>query len=315
MNQPDDADQHGGAGTGPASQQAAAAAGFSWPSATSSAVAPGQQTAATSGFDWSRQAKVSRPPQLPLPAPAGSTQLATPSAAPPSPPTPPPQPLPVSPHGSTAAASPIQPGYQHTQPSVCGPMTVSPASATTRLLERAKENDQQALATLFGQFIPNHEQIVDSQYLGVLGMWGVGTHSFAALTTNRIASIDVSIFGRVCYQDGALECINSSVVAQPSLLLLYLYVGAYCAWFTFLSVVFWFIYYAVAVLVVLLGILLFPIFIRLYYRFNKNGLVLWVREGLSIFVFVDRKRMINAKRFYRLFCDQREERLRTVGQP
>jgi hypothetical protein len=65
----------------------------------------------------------------------------------------------------------------------------------------------------------------------------------------------------------------------------------------------------------LLGVLLLPIIVRLYYRFNKSGLVLWVREGISIVVFIDRKRMINAKRFYRLFCDQREERLRAVGQP
>jgi hypothetical protein len=67
--------------------------------------------------------------------------------------------------------------------------------------------------------------------------------------------------------------------------------------------------------VVLLGLLLLPVAVRHYYRFNKSGLLLWVREGISIFVFIDRKRMINAKRFYRLCCDQREERLRAVGQP
>jgi len=309
VKQPDDAGQLGGAGTGPAPQQAPAAAGFSWPSATSSAVAPGQQTAATSGFEWSRVAKVSRPPQMPLPAPAGSTQLSTPSAAQPSPPTPPTQPLPVNPSGLTAATSPLQ----HTQPLVYGPTATHPA--TTSLLDRAKANDQQALATLFGQFIPSHEQIVDSQYLGVLGMWGIGTHSFAALTTHRIAAIDVSIFGRVRYQDGALECINSSVVAQPSLLGLYLYVGSFFAFFAFFGIAGWSIHPVVAVLVVLLGVLLLPIILRHYYRFNKNGLELWVREGISIVVFIDRKRMINAKRFYRLFCDQREERLRAVGQP
>jgi hypothetical protein len=220
------------------------------------------------------------------------------------------QPHPIGPSGSTAAASTIRLGYQHTQPSAHGPTAAS--SSTASLLDRAKANDEQALATLFGQFIPNHEQIIDSQYLGVLGMWGVGTHSFAAVTTHRIASIRISILGHVHYQDGALEYINSSLLVQPSLLILYLYAGTISVFF---GIVGWFIHPVVAVLAVLLSILLLPITVRLYYRFNKSGLVLWVREGISIVVFIDRKRMINAKRFYRLCCDQREERLRVVGQP
>ena len=190
------------------------------------------------------------------------------------------------------------------------------SSPTASLLDRAKANDEQALATLFGQFIPNHEQIIDSQYLGVLGMWGVGMHSFAAVTTHRIASIRISILGNVHYQDGALEYINSSALTQPSLLSLYLYMGAYFAFFAFFGI-FGLFRSSVAMVLgaVLLSVLLLPIILRLYYRFNKSGLMLWVREGISIIVVIDRKRMINAKRFYRLCCDQREERLRTVGQP
>ena len=317
MKQYDDADQLGEAGTGPAPQQAPTTAGFSWSSAKPSAPPPSQQTAAqgptttgptTGRFGWSPPTKVARPQQM-LPPP-GSTQPSAPSASAPFPHTRPAQPPPVSPNGSTAAASTIQLGYQHTQPSAHGPTAVS--SSTASLLDRAKANDEQALATLFGQFISNHEQIIDSQYLGVLGMWGVGMHSFAAVTTHRIASIRISIFGRVHYQDGALEYINSSELGQPSLLGLYLCMGAF---FAFFSIVCWSLPSVVAALVVLLGLLFLPIAVRLYYRFNKSGLVLWVREGISIFVFIDRKRMINAKRFYRLCCDQREERLRAIGQP
>jgi hypothetical protein len=232
VKQYDDGDQLGEAGTGPAPQQAPTAAGFSWSSAKPSAPPPSQQTAAqgptttgptTGRFGWSPPTKVARPQQM-LP-PTGSTQPSAPSASAPFPHTRPAQPPPVSPNGSTAAASTIQLGYQHTQPSAHGPTAVS--SSTASLLDRAKANDEQALATLFGQFISNHEQIIDSQYLGVLGMWRFGMHSFAAVTTHRIASIRISIFGRVHYQDGALECINSSELGQPSLLGLYLYMGSF----------------------------------------------------------------------------------------
>jgi hypothetical protein len=185
---------------------------------------------------------------------------------------------------------------------------------TSSVLDRAKANDEQALATLFGQFIPNHEQIIDSQYLGVLGIWGFGTHSFVAVTTQRIASIRISIFGRVHYQDGILEHINSSALVQPSLLSLYLYAAAIAIVSVFFSIAGWFIYPLVAVLVILFSILFLPTVIRLYCRFYKSGLLFWVREGVPVYIFIDRKRMSNAKRFYRLCCNQREERVRDVGK-
>ena len=61
--------------------------------------------------------------------------------------------------------------------------------ATGSVRDRAIAGDKEALETLFGQFIPNDEEVVDSRYLGVLGVWGFGTHSFAAITPNRVAAL------------------------------------------------------------------------------------------------------------------------------
>ena len=180
------------------------------------------------------------------------------------------------------------------------------------LLDRAKTDDPEALATMFAQFLPTGEQVVESHYLGVMGMWGVGTHSFAAVTARRVASLRISLLGGVEYQDGSLDYVNSAAVFQPSKVMLYVYAG-------FISLVFFIlgfaIHPAVSILFLILSVLALPLTVRLYYRLNKSGIVLWVREGLYVYAFVDRKRMRLANELYRRCTDLREARLRSLGHP
>jgi hypothetical protein len=53
--------------------------------------------------------------------------------------------------------------------------------------------------------------------------------------------------------------------------------------------------------------------VRLYYAFNKCGLLWAVREGLWVYAFTNRGRMNVANRLYRRIVDVRERRVREVG--
>jgi hypothetical protein len=163
---------------------------------------------------------------------------------------------------------------------------------------------------MFGQFLSADEPLVAAQYMGVLGFWGVGVHSWAGVTKRRVVSLRISIFGGLVYQDAALEYTNSAAVFQPSKVTLYVFVAAisFFAWGFGYA-----IHPAVSILTLLLSTLLLPITARVYYRFKKSGLVVSVREGISAYVFIDRKRMRIANELYRTTMSMREERLRAVG--
>uniref|UniRef100_UPI001C20E012 hypothetical protein n=1 Tax=Modestobacter excelsi TaxID=2213161 RepID=UPI001C20E012 len=200
------------------------------------------------------------------------------------------------------------------------------------VLARAKADDGRALEILFAQFIPSGEDIVETRYMGVMGLWGIGTHSFAAVTTERVASLKIGLFGAVTYQDGSLEYINGSVVSQPSRLKLYLPAVLWVLIPSAIVLAYWLTYAAlgravlvgtggtfvsavVTLLVLAVVLVLVPVVLKLTYRFVKSGLVLWVREGLSVFIFIDRRRMTLANRFYRLCAELRDERIREIGHP
>jgi hypothetical protein len=184
-------------------------------------------------------------------------------------------------------------------------------------MARAKADDARALEILFAQFVPPGEQIVETRYMGVMGLWGIGTHSFAAVTTQRVASLRIGLLGALAYQDGSLEYINSSAIFQPSRLRLYLpaamwVLGVFVFAFSY-SVLFGAVLFPLLTLVI--GLLLVPLVVRITYRFVKSGLVLWVREGLAMAVFIDRRRIALANRFYRLSSELRDERIREIGHP
>lgn len=190
--------------------------------------------------------------------------------------------------------------------------SAAPQLQGTNLLTRAKAGDFAAISTMFAQFLPADEPLLSGDYLGVLGVWGIGIHSFSGVTARHVVSLRLSLLGGVTYQDGALEYVNSAVIFQPSKLTLYIYGFAYIVLFAVFG-------YTVAPLMAIAGVLLAllasPIAIRMYYRLHKSGLVVWIREGVGIYVFIDRKRMLAANQLYRTSMDLREERLRAVGHP
>jgi hypothetical protein len=186
------------------------------------------------------------------------------------------------------------------------------------LLRRAKSDDPSAVVTMFKQFVPADEDIVHADYFGIQGIWWFGLHSFACLTSRRVASLRVGRFGEVIYQDGFLEYINSGVVYQPSRLVLFL-VG-------FLIILAGVVYagscfvtfpapqsFLLAIAVLLLTLLLIVVWVRVFYRLVKCGLVLWIREGIPVYFFSNRGRIMMANALYRSFTNVREARLRVVG--
>ena len=149
------------------------------------------------------------------------------------------------------------------------------------LLARARAGDESALRTIFRQYLPPEEPVLATRYLGTQGVWGLGTHSFGCVTGRRIASLRVARFGEVVYQDGDLAEMNSGALYQPSRLQLYLFV------------------IVLSVLTVGLGLLLLPLTVRLFYRLKKSGLVVWIREGIPLHVFSDRKLVGVTNELYR----------------
>jgi len=163
------------------------------------------------------------------------------------------------------------------------------------LLSRAKQNDRQALETMFRQFLPPGERIETVEYFGAYGFWFWSVHSFAAVTPVRVGEIRAGGFRALTYQDAPLEYLNSTVVHQPSLAGLYM---------------------ATAALVVCtlgIGILFIPLLHRWYFLHKKCGLVLCIRDGISVYVFIDRKRTLMANRLYRDVARVREARVRSLA--
>src|SRR6266545_4368954 len=134
------------------------------------------------------------------------------------------------------------------------------------LVRRGRAGDTSAIATMLAPFLAEDEHVLVAQYLGIQGMWGLGVSSFAAVTDQRVTTIRVHPFGAVEYQDGALEHINSGVVLQPSRFGLYA------------------IIVLLALVTVGLSLLVTPWVGRAYYRFKKSGDVIWIREGVSIYM-------------------------------
>jgi hypothetical protein len=175
---------------------------------------------------------------------------------------------------------------------------VSNNTIEASLLSRAQLGDTQAIKEMFMRFLPEDEVPQTTHYLGIQGMWGLGTRSFGCVTSRRIASLQVGAFGEVVYQDGALESLNSALVVQPSKLALYVY----------------------GLLIILLAfptfglaLLLFPLVAKFYYRIHKCGAVFKIAEGISVYVFTNRKLLARASALYRAAIGQREARLGAGG--
>jgi hypothetical protein len=164
------------------------------------------------------------------------------------------------------------------------------------LVERARRGDHSAIVTMLSPFLSENEHVLLAQYLGIDGMWGLGVSSFAAVTDQRVVALRVHPFGAVVYQDGALEHLNGGVVIQPSR------VGLYAT------------IILLALLTLGVSLLATPWIARLYYRFKKSGVVVWVREGVSVYMFCDRRRFRQAASIYRAASQARVARLLTLSR-
>jgi hypothetical protein len=186
------------------------------------------------------------------------------------------------------------------------------------LISRARAGDKQAIETMFRQFIPPDEQIDGVAFLGLRGLFGIGVHSFGAVTSRRVAGMDVSVLGGVVYRDGYYEHINSSAVFHPSRLQQYLVTGSIGAFWLFpLAMILSSALPALAKafgLVAVLGmfVISMPLTAKLFYRFVKSGLVIVVREGVSVDLFADRSRLPVANQLSQRASQLREVRLRTM---
>lgn len=185
-------------------------------------------------------------------------------------------------------------------------------SIESSLLEKARENDPKSIETMFRQFIPHDERIHYIQYLGLKGLWGVGTHEFACLTDRRIADITVGRFGEVSYQDGYLECINSTVIYQPSKIKLYLTIASYNA----IPLIFLLSNFVLFLLLIIpfaiINLLLLPFVVQAYYRLVKCGAVLMVKEGIPIYMFANRKYISRINALRRQLTIVREDRIKLI---
>src|SRR6266536_2824546 len=76
--------------------------------------------------------------------------------------------------------------------------------------------------------------------------------------------------------------------------------------------------YAIIVLLALvtvgLSLLVTPWVGRAYYRFKKSGVVIWIREGVSIYMFCDRHRFRQAAFVYRTASQARAMRMLALGR-
>jgi hypothetical protein len=151
------------------------------------------------------------------------------------------------------------------------------------------------------------------------GLWGIGTREFACLTDRRVADITVGRFGKIDYQDGYLEHINSSFIYQPSKLGLYITTGILFTPFavtfiiTLLNPVNLIPGLIASIIWFGIALILLPFIVRLYYRFKKCGIIISVRGGLPVYIFTNRKLLTRANALWRLLTTSREERIKLTG--
>lgn len=157
------------------------------------------------------------------------------------------------------------------------------------VINLAVNGNKEAITTMFQTFIGTEEQILDVRYFGNHGIWLNKTHSFACLTDKRIATIQHGSFNRVYYQDAFIEGVNSGIIYQPSVWGLYLV--------------------SILLACTLIGIILIPSWIQLYYILNKSGMVWSIREGFSIYAFANRSKINEVNLFWRHVAEIRTLRV------
>ncbi|MDX1970743.1 MAG: hypothetical protein SFV23_26490 [Planctomycetaceae bacterium] len=153
---------------------------------------------------------------------------------------------------------------------------------------------------MFRQFIGPQESLLLAEYLGFEGLVWLGEYSFAALTDRRMATMRITRFGEVIYQDAFIDMINSSIIFQPSKFWLHFWVV---------------VLLLLAIPTIGLTLLLIPLAGKMFYALKKSGLAISCREGFTVWAFTDRSRLQIATEIYRAMCEQREIRIKELGRP
>lgn len=156
------------------------------------------------------------------------------------------------------------------------------------LISQAVQGDKEAISTMFRAFIGEEEQILDVHYLGSYGIIK-RTRSLVCLTDRRISVIQLGVFNEVVYQDAFIEDVNSGIIYQPSLFSLY-----FCS---------------VLLALTLFGILLIPLWIRMFYTVKKSGMVWSIREGIAVYAFANRSNIGEVNEFWRHVANVRTQRV------
>ncbi len=158
------------------------------------------------------------------------------------------------------------------------------------LLEKAKENDQEALNTMFSQFIEEKEKIEYAEYFGSVGLLFL-THSFGCLTNKRIISLNVEPFDFMSYRDMYIEEIKGVEINQDNILRLILGTIMYIL-FTFG-----------------IGLLFLGRFIRTYYKINKIGITFFNSKEVEVYLFANKSKIKKMNSLWRKTSKLREKRI------
>lgn len=146
------------------------------------------------------------------------------------------------------------------------------------VVKQAMLGKSTAINAMFQPFLSEDETIISAEYLGSYGAFFT-TKSFVCVSDKKVASIQYGPFGKIVYSDAFLEEVNSGIIYQPSVFVLYLVGFLLCC--------------------TLIGILFLNAWVRFYYIFNKSGLVWIVREGVNIYAFANRSKMNRVNAIWR----------------
>lgn len=140
----------------------------------------------------------------------------------------------------------------------------------TSIIKQATAGDKDAIKSMFSTFLAEDENIISVEYLGSYGVFFT-TKSFVCLTDKKVAVLEYGPFSKIIYSDAFIEEVNSGIIFQPSVFALY-FIG-------------------IILCITVVGILLLNSWVRLYYKINKSGMVMSVREGVNIYAFANRSRI------------------------
>jgi hypothetical protein len=212
--------------------------------------------------------------------------------------------------------APVSPGPLEVRP------PVTPGTGRVQLgdvYQRAKKNDRQAVRELFLGFLGRNETVVDTGYLGSLGLI-FPEHSFWCVTNARICGMVVNASGRLDFAFCFLKAVDIAHFHQPSRVGLWVTIISYLLTVGSISLsaagvgleldpLGRYISFVVGLLVFAVGIYLIPWVTRLYYRFTKSGCTFFTKEHVRMSILADRNNLRAAQSMLRLF----EEQKRTLG--